>query len=176
MSRESMASNIEIKAWADDFFGQMRLAASLADDGPRYLEQTDTFFHVPEGRLKLREFGDGTGELIQYQRANIDGPKQSYYVISETVNPRSLKDALSNALGIGPVVRKRRSVFLAGPTRLHFDEVERLGQFIELEVVLTPGQASAEGTTIAEQWMEKLGIESDHLVAGAYVDLLEESS
>lgn len=168
-----MGANIEIKAHSRDFAGQAEIAADLAGQAPETLLQTDTFFHVAEGRLKLREFGDGSAELIQYQRVDDHGPKASNYVISPASDPRSLKAALDNALGTRAVVSKTRRVFLVGQTRIHFDEVEGLGRFIELEVVLAAGQAPDEGRALAEELMRRLDIREQDLVVGAYVDLIE---
>nr|WP_220359282.1 class IV adenylate cyclase [Alkalilimnicola ehrlichii] len=106
-----MARNIEIKARSSDFEGQTHIAARLADGPPQRLEQEDTFFQVPEGRLKLRAFGDGTGELIQYDRPDASGPKTSTYIRSPTDDPASLKAALAAALGVRAVVKKCRTVF-----------------------------------------------------------------
>ncbi|SEP07673.1 class IV adenylate cyclase [Aquisalimonas asiatica] len=140
-----MARNIEIKTRSTSFEEQARIAARIADGPPVLIEQTDTFFHVPRGRLKLREFGNGTGELIQYIRADSSGPKQSTYVRSPTHEPQSLKEALSAALGVRAIVQKRRTLFMVGQTRIHLDEVKGLGRFIELEVVLRPEQTEEEG-------------------------------
>ncbi|MCC5859160.1 MAG: class IV adenylate cyclase [Ectothiorhodospiraceae bacterium] len=167
-----MARNIEIKARSKDIESQGRMAARLSDGPSMLIAQEDTFFHVPRGRLKLREFGDGTGELIQYDRPDSPGPKQSTYIRSPTSEPHSLKAALAAALGVRAVVSKQRSLFLAGQARIHLDEVAGLGQFIELEVVLRPEQTEAEGRRIADRLMSELGIEPSDLVAGAYVDLL----
>lgn len=167
-----MARNVEIKARSRDIELQGRIAARLAESPPALIEQEDTFFHVPRGRLKLREFGDGTGELIEYDRPDSHGPKQSTYIRSPISEPHSLKAALAAALGVRAVVRKRRTLFLAEQTRIHLDEVAGLGQFIELEVELQPDQTEAEGRAIADRLMSELGIEATDLVAGAYVDLL----
>ncbi len=168
-----MPANIEIKSHASDFEAQAKVAAALADGPFQDLDQTDTFFEVSHGRLKLREFGDGSAELIQYQRADHSGPKQSSYLISRTSEPDTLRTALSAALGVRWVVRKQRRVWLTGATRMHFDRVEGLGDFIELEVVLGDTLDSEAGHAIAQQLMGRLGIRPDHLVSGAYVDLLE---
>lgn len=167
-----MAVNVEIKARASDYIAQLRKAGEVADTAVEVLRQEDTFFDVPRGRLKLREFGDGSGELIQYERADAAGPKQSAYILSRTHDPRSLKAALSAALGVRAVVRKTRRLLLAGQTRLHFDEVEGLGNFIELEVVLRDGQSAEEGAAIARGLMETLGILDEHLLTGAYADMI----
>ena len=73
------------------------------------------------------------------------------------------------------VVRKTRYLYLAGQTRIHLDDVEGLGQFMELEVVLRPDQTDAEGQAIAEDLMARLGIRKEDLLEGAYMDLLEKS-
>jgi adenylate cyclase class IV len=167
-----VARNIEIKAHSTDFEEQAQIAAGIADGLPALIEQTDTFFHVPRGRLKLREFGNGTGELIQYTRADSSGPRQSTYVRSPTHEPQSLKEALTTALGVRAIVKKRRMLFMVGQTRIHLDEVMELGRFIELEVVLRPEQTEEEGVIVAERLMSELGVQQADLVAEAYVDLL----
>lgn len=167
--------NVEIKARSIDFATQSLIATSIATEPPISLTQHDTFFHVPSGRLKLRDFGNGRAELIQYCRPDTVGPKQSTYVRSPVSDPSTLKEALANSLGIRAVVKKRRNVFIAGQTRIHMDEVEGLGEFIELEVVLDAEQAESEGIAIAEEIMRTLAIAEEHLLACAYVDLLTES-
>ena len=80
---------------------------------------------------------------------------------------------LSAALDVRGVVRKRRSVYLVGQTRVHLDQVEGLGDFVELEVVLQPQQNSSDGVAIAHDLMRKLGILPSQLIDKAYIDLLE---
>ncbi|WP_435102069.1 class IV adenylate cyclase [Arhodomonas sp. AD133] len=167
-----MGQNIEIKAQARNFSAQSQAAAAMADQPVSVLHQVDTFFHAPHGRLKLREFGDGTGELIHYERPDRTGPAASAYVLHPTVAPDSLKDALTNALGVRAVVEKRRTVYRAGQTRIHLDEVAGLGRFIELEVVLRDEQSADDGMVVAERVMSMLGIDESELVSEAYVDLL----
>ncbi|MDZ7616842.1 MAG: class IV adenylate cyclase [Patescibacteria group bacterium] len=167
-----MPRNIEIKARAGDFAEQARMAAEMADGPAVFLQQEDTFFRVPGGRLKLREFADGTGELIQYERVDTAGPKQSDYVRTPIPEPASLKEVLARALGVRAVVRKTRTLLVTGQTRIHLDEVDGLGRFLELEVVLRPEQAETEGVAIAEQIMAQLGVKASDLTPGAYVDLL----
>ena len=167
-----MARNIEIKARARDFKEQTRIAESLGDGIPEIIIQEDTFFNVPTGRLKLRVFEDGTGELIQYERDDSRGPSESNYLISPTNYPESLGEALKNSLGVRAVVRKKRMVYLCGQTRIHFDQVEGLGAYIELEVVLEENQPFSDGAATAEELMVRLGIRDTELVDSAYVDLL----
>ncbi len=168
-----MPSNIEIKAHARSF-KEIRLRAETLSDKPvEIIPQEDTFFNTPQGRLKLRILSANNGQLIYYTRPDQEGPKRSDYHISLTTDPENLKCVLEFAYGIRGIVRKTRYLYMVGQTRVHLDDVEGLGQFMELEVVLRDGQSDAEGQAIAESLMASLGVESSDLIEGAYMDLLE---
>jgi adenylate cyclase class IV len=168
-----MPANIEIKARVADPARLMNRALALATEPPRTIRQRDTFFNVPDGRLKTREFADGTGELIFYRRPDAAGPKASDYAISPSPDAAGLRRILDAALGERGEVRKRRILLMAGRTRIHLDEVEGLGSFLELEVVLAEGEDPARGQAEAADLMERLGVAPNDLVGGAYIDLLE---
>ena len=168
-----MPANVEIKARIDSVEALLPLARALSDgDHPQLIHQDDTFFDAPHGRLKLRVFGDGSGELIHYHRPDADGPKVSDYVLAPVPEPESLREALSRACGLLGRVRKHRILLLVGATRIHLDRVEGLGDFLELEVVLSAGQAEAEGVAIAHALMARLQVSPAQWVRGAYLDLL----
>lgn len=167
-----MARNIEIKARVADRDALEQRAVALADEGPVPIFQDDTFFACPEGRLKLRDFGDGRGELIFYTRADTTGPKTSFYRIAPTTEPAALRETLRLALGERGRVIKHRTLYLAGRTRIHLDRVESLGDFVELEVVLDRGEDEAAGRREADDLMARLAIAPGQLVVGAYLDLL----
>ena len=169
-----MPANIEIKARVRDMAGLRARAEALSDTPVQVIPQEDTFFHTPKGRLKLRRLQPDQAQLVYYERPDQDGPKRSNYQIYETGNPEGLLAALSLALGVRGVVRKTRYLYLAGQTRIHLDDVEGLGQFMELEVVLRDGQTDAEGKAIAEELMTRLGVREEDLLEGAYMDLLEQ--
>lgn len=166
-----MARNAEIKARVDDLEAMSARAAALATEGPLVIEQDDTFFVCASGRLKLRDFGDGSGELIFYRRADQRGPKESSYLRSRTTTPAELRESLALACGRAGRVVKRRTVYLVGRTRVHLDRVAGLGDFVELEVVLRDDEPFAAGELEAKALMARLGIADDDLVAAAYVDL-----
>jgi adenylate cyclase len=168
-----MPRNVEVKARLDNVEKATALAASIADSGPEVIEQEDVFFNVPRGRLKLRILSPTEGKLIFYERPDQYGPKLARYSIFETAQPFELKDILSRACGVKNVVRKTRRLYMVGRTRIHIDNVESLGDFLELEVVLAEAEDPSVGEAEAREWMEKLGIESLQLVDKAYVDLLE---
>jgi adenylate cyclase class IV len=168
-----MARNIEIKARIADLTAIRTKAAELASDPPQVLHQADTFFVVPEGRLKVRAFVDGSGELISYDRANQQGPKESIYTVAPCPDAEALATALGRVLPVRGVVKKRREVFLVGRTRVHLDEVERLGSFVELEVVLESEEAVERGHREAHELLVALQIPERALISDAYIDLIE---
>ncbi len=170
-----MARNIEIKARIDSVERVALIAAKLADSGPIKITQDDTFFRCENSadRLKLRTFAPDRAELIFYRRGNSSGPKESFYLISPTTTPDTLRESLTLAWGQVGRVRKQRRLFLVGRTRVHLDRVEGLGEFLELEVVLEEGESAEAGVAEAHALMAQLGIGTDQqLVQGAYVDLL----
>ena len=169
-----MAANIEVKARVDDFEALKARAELLSDQPLVVIVQEDTFFNTPKGRLKLRILGPDRGELIYYERPDQDGPKRSDYHLAQTYEPENLKTTLSLALGIRGVVKKTRYLYMAGQTRIHLDEVEGLGYFLELEVVMKQGQSDAEGQAIAEELMRRLEVREAMLLEGAYMDLIDQ--
>jgi adenylate cyclase class IV len=170
-----MARNIEIKARIDSVQALLPRARALADGPPELIEQDDTFFHAAHGRLKLRVFADGSGELIAYERADGVQARASDYVRVPVAEPDALREALGRALGVRGRVRKRRWLLLAGPTRIHLDEVQGLGDFLELEVVMQEGESDEVGVATAEALIEALGLAQAPRLAGAYLDLQQHS-
>jgi adenylate cyclase class IV len=169
-----MKRNVEIKAKVAELAAVREIVEGLADSGPIVLEQEDTFFACPCGRMKLRRFGGcAQAELLYYERAENEGPRECQYLVHPTADPEGLREVLAAALGVRGVVRKRRTVYFVGQTRVHLDEVGGLGDFVELEVVLRPQQTSDEGIAIAHDLMDRLGIASSQLLERAYIDLLE---
>ncbi|RLE26913.1 MAG: adenylate cyclase [Acidobacteria bacterium] len=167
-----MPRNIEIKATVEDPAALQRRVEAIADQEQTELQQVDTFFQCSTGRLKLREFGDSPAELIYYQRSNKAGPKESSYFVAPVPDPGVMKQLLDAADGTLGVVKKRRLLYLIGQTRIHLDQVEGLGSFMELEVVLQDHQATDDGVVIAQDLMKRLDIREDQLVDTAYFDLL----
>jgi predicted adenylyl cyclase CyaB len=171
-----MPSNIEIKARVRDFDEIRKRAESLSDTPLLVIPQEDIFFNTETGRLKLRILAPDRAQLIYYVRSDQEGPKRSDYHIFETPDPENLKHVLSLAYGIRGVVKKIRYLYITGQTRVHLDDVEGLGRFMELEVVMQEGQSDAEGQAIAEGLITSLGVERGDLLEGAYMDLLESSA
>ena len=171
-----MARNAEIKARLEDAGATHRLVAAVADRGPETLFQTDTFFQVETGRLKLREFLGSDAELIYYSRPDTPGPKESQYARTTVSNAPALRALLSKTLGVAGCVRKKRLVYWVGRTRIHLDEVRNLGNFLELEVVLKEQEPFEAGVSEAKHLMERLEIDAASLLPDAYVDLLRRTT
>jgi adenylate cyclase len=167
-----MPSNVEIKAILKNRARAEAIAAELSDAGPELIRQEDVFFPCDGARLKLRILGPERGELIRYERADVADIRCSRYVIAHTSDPHTLLDILTKTLGRVGVVKKARTLYLMGQTRIHLDRVEDLGDFLELEVVLQPEQGESEGKNITEDLLARFGIEKQQLIAEAYIDLL----
>jgi predicted adenylyl cyclase CyaB len=170
-----MPSNIEIKARVPNFTEIKARAEQLSSTPLEIIPQEDIFFNVPQGRLKLRILAPDYGQLIYYTRPDQEGPKRSDYHIALTSDPENLKRTLELAYGIRGIVKKTRYLYLVGQTRVHLDDVEGLGQFMELEVVMREGQGDAEGQAIAEELISAFGVERSDLLEGAYMDFLEKN-
>lgn len=174
--RNTMARNIEFKARIVDIRALSEQIAPIATSGPIELFQDDTFFHCSAGRLKLRTFSPDRGELIFYTRTDQPGPRESFYVISETHTPDSLRELLSLSFGQSGRVQKHRTLYLIGRTRIHLDRVRDLGDFFECEVVLEDGEAIEIGMAEANTLLEQLHIPQSDLIDVAYLDLIRTQS
>ncbi len=169
-----MPRNIEVKARVANLVELQQRLEVISDSSLEIIPQEDTFFQVPDGRLKLRVITPDYGQLIYYQRPDEIGPKESDYYVATTSDPQALKEVLTRSLPVRGVVNKERWLYLVGATRVHLDQVEGLGSFMELEVVLEPDQDAAEGETIAFDLLDQLGILRKDLIEGAYIDMLED--
>ncbi|XP_015428572.1 PREDICTED: uncharacterized protein LOC107185414 [Dufourea novaeangliae] len=170
--------NIEIKARINDPELIISITKQLTDSACIVIKQHDTFFKVDEGRLKLREFEDGTGELLYYRRVNILGPKLCNYE-KTVLDPEAcigIRKILTASNGCIGIVKKTRKLYMVGQTRVHIDEVDGLGNFMELEVVLSDEEDVETGEKIAQDLMTKLNIKNEDLIPDAYIDLLSKRS
>jgi adenylate cyclase class IV len=158
--------NLEVKARDPEPAATVRACLALGAHDHGVLRQRDTYFRVPSGRLKLREDLDsGSAELIAYERPDTEGVRESRYE-RVPVDP-ALGALLAQALGVAGVVEKTRRLFLHEHVRIHLDEVEGLGSFVELEAVLpTASGESLERVAVA------LSFDRREPVTGSYLDLL----
>ncbi|XP_062540042.1 uncharacterized protein LOC134207964 [Armigeres subalbatus] len=167
--------NIEIKAKIpneETFRRLVEVAKQLTGSGGEIIKQHDVFFNAEKSRLKLRYLETKKSELIQYFRPDVEGPKLSTYHKIDLDEPKLMEKILAESIGIKGEVKKHRHLFLHGQTRIHLDDVEALGYFLEFEVVLRPEQSLDDGTIIADEMMKQFGIEEKDLIQGAYMDKL----
>jgi len=165
--------NVEVKARIAHP-GQIEEKLRKRAGEAKLLQQRDVFFRVPHGRLKLRILGEKEhAHLIYYERPDRPEPRASCYSILPVLDPEKTLAFLRQFLDVLGEVRKKRLLFLHGQTRIHLDDVEGLGHFLEIEVVLGPDQTEEEGKAILKDWANWLGVREEDIVPGAYIDLLQ---
>ena len=164
--------NVELKATDPDPARSLAVCLELgaADEGT--LIQRDTYFRVPEGRLKLREQEPGGAVLIQYRRDDRPEARESRYRLIEVADAEAARTALDEALGTLAVVEKERRLLLWEGVRIHLDSVKGLGSFVELEGVAPEGSdLSGEQDRVARLG-EALGIDDSRILSDSYSDLV----
>ncbi len=169
---ESPRRNLELKAFDPDPARSLAVCRRLRALDEGVLRQRDTYFRARHGRLKLREQEPGGAELIQYQRADEPEERVSSYRIVPVNDGAALRAALGAALGVELTVSKRRHLFLWQGVRIHLDEVERLGSFVELEAVAAPGSDLRAEHDLVSQLRAHLQIVDQRLCASGYAQLL----
>jgi homotetrameric cytidine deaminase len=162
-------TNVELKARDLDPEVTLTRCVALGAADRGVLHQTDTYFMARRGRLKLRVGDDGT-ELIAYRRPDMAEASESAYV--RVPAPESLVEALHAALGTTVVVSKRRRLLIWEGVRIHLDEVDGLGSFIEFEAVLPDAGDLETARAKVARLRSELAIEDDALVSVGYADLL----
>jgi adenylate cyclase class IV len=166
--------NIESKFAHEDHDAVLTRALSLGASDEGILTQTDYFYEVARGRLKLR-VEDGRGTLIAYDREDRPEARESEYFISAVADPESMRLVLDSVLDSGPSISKRRHLLLLRHTRIHLDEIADLGRFVELETVLDDKESWNPHEEHGEV-VEALGLADAPRLAGAYVDLFPRDS
>ncbi len=164
--------NVEIKATCNDASLVREYLLSNEATYKGLDEQTDTYFNVLKGRLKLRE-GNIENNLIFYERTNQAGPKNSHFTLVKIEDAKGLKEALTKSLGIKVVVKKKREIYYIDNVKFHIDEVPGLGSFVEIEAGNILADLSQE--QLKEQcdfYMTAFGIEEKDLIEISYSDML----
>lgn len=110
--------------------------------------------------------------MIFYERPDLPGERASHYRLLEIKGVDELKVVMSEALGLKAVVRKLRQLFLWRDVRIHLDEVDGLGCFIELEAVARPGSDLSDERAKVASLQAEFEIEDANLVAASYCDLM----
>lgn len=164
--------NVEIKAKCKDPEKIRKYLQENNADFKGLDEQTDTYFNVSLGRLKLRE-GRIENNLIYYHRENQAGPKSSHFKLIKTNDPKGLKEVLTNACGIKIIVNKRREIYYIDNVKFHIDEVPGLGNFVEIEAGnLLADKTERDLLAQCKNYLKAFEIADEDLIAESYSDLL----
>jgi len=168
--------NVELKARDPDPARTLERALALGAEDMGEIRQRDTYFAGARGRLKLREQETGGSplwdELIEYSRADSTDARTSTYLRVPVADAPTLRDALEAAYGTLVTVTKRRRLLRWEGVRIHLDEVDGLGSYLELEAVADPDSDLTAEHQKVERLRAELGIEDANLVATSYSDLL----
>jgi adenylate cyclase class IV len=171
---DQLKRNIELKARCGNLAAAREAARALGAEFAGILEQRDTYFVAVNGRLKLRETTGWPAELIAYSRTDAAAVRGSDYRLIPVPDPAALRAGLAAALGVRSEVVKRRELWLWRGVRIHLDEVQELGTFVELEAVMAASEPDEDGHRKVAALREALGIAEADLIACSYADLLRE--
>ena len=164
--------NIEIKARTQSPEAIRKILNKLGAEFKGTDLQTDTYFNVPKGRLKLRS-GNIENTLIYYERLNTAGPKSSHFNLVPVADTLAMKALLLNSLGLKVEVVKQREIFFIGNVKFHLDTLEKLGTFVEIEASNKYAALSTEA--LSEQcnfYIQQFGIRPEDMLSHSYSDML----
>jgi adenylate cyclase len=167
-----MPANIEVKVRLHEPEEMAARVKAVAGEPTAVFSQEDVFFQVPRGRLKMRLTSDSEAEFIYYQRVNQPGPRYSGYFSYRPADSARVEAELSTLFGIKGSVKKKRRLFWLEGARIHLDEVDGLGQFLEVEVPISHPSATHRASALAEKIIARLGIRSSDFEPKAYEELL----
>lgn len=166
--------NFEFKAGTNNLDG---LEKKLLELNPVFIgedHQTDTYFNVPTGRLKLRE-GNIENSLIYYERQNTAGAKQSDVLLYKHSPDKTLKDILVRTHGVKVIVEKKRKIYFIDTVKFHFDTIMGLGTFIEVEAIDNTGEIGIEQLKEqCDKYARFFEIKDSDYIALSYSDLIME--
>ena len=168
--------NIEFKAISKRLVNQEEI---LLQHNPLFIgedHQIDTYFNVSTGRLKLRE-GNIENALIHYEREDFAGAKSSHVLLYQHQPNKTLKEILIKTLGVKTVVDKRRKIYFINNVKFHFDTVEGLGTFIEVEAIDKDGSIGKEKLQAqCDEYAALFYIDEEDFISVSYSDLILSNS
>ena len=165
-----MPKNLEIKSKVHNKSHVLSVVKALNAQCKGIMHQTDTYFCVQQGRLKLREIDIYQSELIYYNRIEEAHQRLSRFEVYSVENPQYLKEILQQALGVKAIVQKKRLLYMFDSTRIHIDEVAGLGTFLEFEIPANNSIDEAE--QLLNLLILKFGIKEGDFLNNSYMDLI----
>lgn len=164
--------NLEIKTPVNDITKCRRLAIEYirSDQRAKHFteKQTDIYYNVKTGRLKLRIIDGKNGRLIFYRRANTSGKRVSNYYLSETSTPYELDSILTALYGKKVIVEKKREIFASKNVRIHIDNVKGLGKYLEFEVIFNSIKTARK---TLDELIGHFKLDESAFIRGSYSDL-----
>ena len=164
-----MPSNLELKAHWENSETAIEKAKSIGASFSKVMKQTDTYYKISSCKLKLREITGEKSELIYYDRQG-EEKWQSDYLIAEVKDSRNHKKILEMLFDVLVVVKKKRTLYLLENARIHIDEVDGLGSFIEFEVII--GESEDQALKLLNRLKDYFAVPEDALIKTSYSDLL----
>lgn len=163
-------TNLEVKARARDPDTIRRRVRDLGAELRGTERQVDRYFNVAAGRLKLRESSFDGAHLIVYLRDDRAAARPSTFHRLPVDEPDALADTLSRMLGVGPRVEKTREVWWWKDVRIHIDEIDGQGSYLELEARLEAIGDYEEAARRVERLLEVARVAPGDLRDGSYGD------
>jgi len=164
--------NSEIKAKINRPDEIKKILESLSADYKGCDLQTDTYFNIKNGRLKIRE-GEIENSLIHYDRKNTTDPTLSNISYTKVPKKNDIKDVLRSALGVLVEVKKARHIYFIDHVKFHIDHIQGLGDFIEIEVIDRENEYSEKMMhKLCKHYMLLLKVEESDLLTHSYSDML----
>jgi adenylate cyclase, class 2 len=164
-----LPSNLEMKARWENPDIAVEKAISIGASYSKTMKQTDTYYKINSCKLKLREISGEKSELIYYDRQG-EEKWQSDYLIADINDSRNLKKILEMLFDVLVIVKKKRILYLIDNARIHIDQVEGLGSFIEFEVII--GESEESAAKLLNKLKDHFLIPEDALFKKSYSDLL----
>lgn len=166
--------NVEYKCELRDPDIAVAVCRRLGANHVGTLAQTDTYFRIPDGRLKRRETVGEPVEWIFYSREDASRPRLSKFIIYSEAEAKARYGEMP--LPVWLVVKKARELWLKGGVRIHLDNVEGLGRFLEFEAMVSRRHDVATCHRAIEELRQAFGPALGEAISCSYSDLLEAES
>jgi len=165
---------VELKAKVDNLEPIRSKLKALKAKHIGTFQQTDIYFDVPKGRLKLRQINNEKTQLVYYERENISKPKRSDVFVMEIPNGKVFTALLKKILRVKAAVKKAREIYWHQRTQIHLDTVDSLGCYVEFERK-TPNTLKEveKNIKLLEKLMATLDINPENLEKKSYSDLVD---
>lgn len=162
--------NVEYKAELRDPALARTICGSIGAEPVGSFHQTDTYFRVPDAKLKKREVPGAATEYIFYNRPNRTRPKLSSYTLY--TEAQAIERFGATPLPVWVVVRKTRELHMYKGVRVHLDEVDGLGHFVEFEAIVTSAHNLADCHKLVDELRRAFGPAMGEPIACGYAELL----